>query len=152
MSSVLFNILREEKGLTYDVGVYYPIRELDSPFIVHASSSKDNAMETLVLLRKCWNDIQNSLLSKSELDLAKSKFRYNLAYNSQTISQRAERKAHLIGLNIDENYDLQNLNLIDSITKEDILRVSNLYLRRPFLSLCGPEEKLQQLLNLWISY
>ncbi len=46
MSSVLFNILREEKGLTYDVGIYYPIRELNAPFIIHASSSKDKAMET----------------------------------------------------------------------------------------------------------
>ena len=144
MSSVLFNILREEKGLTYDVGIYYPVRELNAPFIIHASSSKDKAMETLILIRKCWNNLQYSLLSNEELDLAKSKFRYNFAHNSQTISQRAERKAHLIGLNIDENYDLQILNLIDSITKEDIIRVSGLYLKWPFLSLCGPEDKLNQ--------
>ena len=150
MSSVLFNILREEKGLTYDVGIYYPIRELNAPFIIHASSRKDKAMETLILLRKCWNNLQDSLLSNEELDLAKSKFRYNFAHNSQTISQRAERKAHLIGLNIDENYDLQILNLIDSITKEDIIRVSSLYLKWPFLSLCGPEDKLNQLRDFWI--
>ena len=150
MSSVLFNILREEKGLTYDVGIYYPIRELNAPFIIHASSRTNKAMETLILLRKCWNNLQDSLLSNEELNLAKSKFRYNCAYNSQTISQRAERKAHLIGLNIDENYDLQNLNLIDSITKEDIIRVSSLYLKWPILSLCGPEENLNQLRDFWI--
>ena len=150
MSSVLFNILREEKGLTYDVGIYYPVRELNAPFIIHASSSKDKAMETLILIRKCWNNLQYSLLSNEELELAKSKFRYNFAYNSQTISQRAERKAHLIGLNIDENYDLQILNLIDSITKEDIIRVSSLYLKWPVLSLCGPEDKLNQLRDFWI--
>jgi len=150
MSSVLFNILREEKGLTYDVGIYYPVRELNAPFIIHASSSKDKAMETLILIRKCWNNLQYSLLSNEELELAKSKLRYNFAYNSQTISQRAERKAHLIGLNIDENYDLQILNSIDSITKEDIIRVSSLYLKWPFLSLCGPEDKLNQLRDFWI--
>ncbi len=150
MSSVLFNILREEKGLTYDVGIYYPVRELNAPFIIHASSRKDNAMETLILIRKCWNNLQYSLISNEELDLAKSKFRYNFANNSQTISQRAERKAHLIGLNIDENYDLQILNLIDSITKEDIIRVSSLYLKWPFLSLCGPEDTLNQLRDFWI--
>ena len=150
MSSVLFNILREEKGLTYDVGIYYPVRELNAPFIIHASSSKDKAMETLILIKKCWNNLQYSLLSNEELDLAKSKFRYNFAHNSQTISQRAERKAHLIGLNIDENYDLQILNLIDSITKEDIIRVSSLYLKWPVLSLCGPEDKLNQLRDFWI--
>ena len=150
MSSVLFNILREEKGLTYDVGIYYPVRELNAPFIIHASSSKDKAMETLILIRKCWNNLQYSLLSNEELELAKSKLRYNFAYNSQTISQRAERKAHLIGLNIDENYDLHILNLIDSITKEDIIRVSGLYLKWPFLSLCGPEDKLNQLRDFWI--
>ena len=150
MSSVLFNILREEKGLTYDVGIYYPVRELNAPFIIHASSSKDKAMETLILIKKCWNNLQHSLLSNEELDLAKSKFRYNFAHNSQTISQRAERKAHLIGLNIDENYDLQILNLIDSISKEDIIRVSSLYLKWPVLSLCGPEDKLNQLRDFWI--
>jgi len=150
MSSVLFNILREEKGLTYDVGIYYPVRELNAPFIIHASSRKDNAMETLILIKKCWNNLQYALLSNEELNLAKSKFRYNFAHNSQTISQRAERKAHLIGLNIDENYDLQILNSIDSITKEDIIRVSNLYLKWPVLSLCGPEDKLNQLRDFWI--
>lgn len=150
MSSVLFNILREEKGLTYDVGIYYPVRELNAPFIIHASSRKDKSMETLILIKKCWNNLQYSLLSNEELDLAKSKFRYNFAHNSQTISQRAERKAHLIGLNIDENYDLQILNSIDSITKEDIIRVSSLYLKWPVLSLCGPEDKLNQLRHFWI--
>ena len=103
MSSILFNILREEKGLAYDVGVYHPIRELNAPFIIHASSSKDKALETLTLLLKCWNDLQNSLISNDQLNLAKSKFRYNMAYNSQTIAQKAERKAYLIGMQIKEN-------------------------------------------------
>ena len=134
------------------------VKEFEIKDILNAVNSiskmgrdKDKAMETLILLRKCWNNIQDSLLSNEELNLAKSKFRYNFAHNSQTISQRAERKAHLIGLNIDENYDLQNLNLIDSITKEDIIRVSGLYLKWPLLSLCGPEDKLNQLLDYWIN-
>ncbi len=151
MSSILFNILREEKGLAYDVGVYHPIRELNAPFIIHASSRKDKALETLTLLLKCWNDLQSSLISNDQLNLAKSKFRYNMAYNSQTIAQKAERKAHLIGMQINENYDSTNLDLIDFISKEDILRVSKLYLNRPFLSICGPGDQLNPLIKFWHS-
>ena len=39
-------------------------------------------------------------LIEEELHLAKAKYKGNMAYNSQTISQRAERKVHLIGMNM----------------------------------------------------
>ncbi|KGG15134.1 MULTISPECIES: M16 family metallopeptidase [unclassified Prochlorococcus] len=149
MSSVLFQRLREEKGLAYDVGIYQPVREFDAPFLIHASSTKEKAMETLINIKECWMNSQTKLISESELELAKAKFKGNIAHNSQTISQRAERKAHLIGLQINEDYDLQNLKRIEHIDNLEILRVAQLYLKDPILSLCGPIEVINKLSDYW---
>ena len=151
MSSLLFRKLREENGLTYDVGVYHPIREFEAPFMIHASSSKEKSVLSLELLKKCWEDIQNIEISKEELNLAKAKFKGNIAYNSQTISQRAERKAHLIGINMNSNTDLCNLERLDSITNNEIKECAYKYFKQPILSISGPEEYIKRLTEAWIS-
>ena len=150
MSSLLFKKLREENGLTYDVGVYHPIRELEAPFMVHASSSKEKSVLALKLLKKCWEDIQNIDISQEELYLAKAKFKGNLAYNSQTISQRAERKVHLIGMNMNKNTDSYNLKRLNYITANELKECALKYFKQPILSISGPKENIDILSDLWI--
>ncbi len=150
MSSLLFKLLREENGLSYDVGTYYPIRELESPFIIHASSSKEKSMSTLICLKESWERIQSDLISEEELKLAKVKFCSNISHNSQTISQRTERKAHLIGLLMKEDHDIDILSRVKSITREDIQLAACRHLKNPLLSLSGPEYILNKLAEYWI--
>ncbi len=151
MSSVLFKTLREKNGLAYDVGAYHPIREYESPFLIHASSSNKKSLLSLKLLKKCWEDIQNIEISEEELDLAKSKFKGNLAYNSQTISQRAERKAHLIGIKVNSNIDYNNLGRLEHITTEEIRICALKYFKKPLLSISGQKEYLDKLSQIWIA-
>ncbi len=149
MSSILFRTLREKNGLAYDVGVYNPIREFNAPFLIHASSSKEKSMATLQLLIKCWNDILNKSLLDDELDLAKAKFRGNLAHNSQTISQRAERKVHLLGLRMNPNHDIINLKKLTSITSKEIIESARNHLSKPLLSLVGSKDIINNLSEYW---
>ncbi len=150
MSSLLFRTLREKNGLTYDVGVYHPIREYQAPFLIHASSRKDKSLLTLKLLIKCWLDIRNKYLSKEELKLAKAKFIGNISHNSQTISQRSERKAHLIGLRMNANYDTESIKRLERITSEDIQESAINHLNQPILSLVGPKDSLIELQKYWL--
>ena len=126
-----------------------PVRELESPFIVHASSSKEKARRTLKIIKECWDNLQKETLSKEELELAKAKLLGNIAHSSQTISQRAERKAHLIGINISDNHDEELIEKIKSITINDIHYAAIKHLKNPILSLSGPKNCLKDLTTYW---
>ena len=149
MSSVLFRILREENGLSYDVGLYHPIREYQAPFLIHASSSTEKAKLTLKKIFQCWKNIIKHPISDQELTLAKAKFLGNIAHNSQTISQRAERKAYLMGLGLNINHDLNSIQILKKITSEELLDSASKYLKHPILSLCGPKDELENLKAYW---
>jgi len=149
MSSLLFKRLREDNALAYDVGVYHPIREYKSPFVIHASTSKEKALLSLKLLLKSWEEILKEPLSDQEIALARAKFKGNLAHNSQTISQRAERKAQLIGFNMSESHDAESLEEIKYISSQALVESARRHLQNPLLSLCGPEMTIKELAGYW---
>ena len=43
MSAALFKLFREKNGITYDLGVFNPIRSGNAPFLVYLSVSNKNA-------------------------------------------------------------------------------------------------------------
>ena len=145
MSSVLFKKLREDRGMAYEVGVYFPIRELESPFFIHASTTIDKSLITLDILKECWNTFLSQPMTTKEINLARAKFRGNIAHNSQSIAQRAERKVHLQGLKMNECHDKEMLKKIDSISSKEILEAARKHLQSPCLSLCGPSEAITKL-------
>ncbi len=147
MSCLLFQTLREKYGVAYEVGVYNPARELISPFIFHASTTEDKANHTLQLLIDCWFSVINKPITEEELKLARAKFKGQLAHSSQYISQQAERKAHLLGLRLKENLDEFNLIQIQSISRLDIQRCAEKYLKKPLISICGPQKTVEKLSN-----
>ena len=65
MSSILFKVFRENNGLTYEAGVFYPSRKFNAPFSIYLSVSERNASLTLNLLLTIWDD----LLSKKYLKM-----------------------------------------------------------------------------------
>ena len=50
MSAALFKLFREKHGITYDLGVYYPIRSGNAPFLIYLSVSNDKALFAFELL------------------------------------------------------------------------------------------------------
>tara|TARA_Y100001968_G_C19402262_1_gene741647 strand:+ start:352 stop:1611 length:1260 start_codon:yes stop_codon:yes gene_type:complete len=149
MSSKLFIKLREEHGVAYDVGIYHPIREGETPFVIHASTSIKKAIFTLNLLKDEWNDLIHNTITEEDLELAKAKFKGQVAHSSQTVGQRAERKAHLLGQNLHENYETEILKKLQSITSKDLQEVGQKHLEKPLLSLCGPQKILLKLSREW---
>ena len=149
MSSLLFRELREKHGVAYDVGVHHPTREGAAPFLLHVSTSEDKALLTLQLLQNIWESIKQSPLDEDELELARAKFRGHIAHGSQTVSQRAERRAMLRVLGLGDNYDVQSIEKVESITSVDIQTTAQRYLHQPLLSLCGPEPTIKGLATYW---
>ena len=62
MSSVLFKLFREKNGLTYEVGVYYPFRKENSPFLIYLSVSNKNALLAFEILSELWEELLSSLI------------------------------------------------------------------------------------------
>ena len=149
MSSILFTELREKHGVAYDVGIHHPVREGAAPFLMHASTSEEKASMTLQFLQKIWSDVERKLLSKDELNLARAKFRGQIAHGSQTVGQRAERRAQLRWLHLGDNYDIQCLDAIESITSQNLQDIAHKYLKAPLLSLCGPEDTIKKISQIW---
>ena len=149
MTSLLFKILREKYGVVYEVGLHHPVRELKSPFVIHASTSQEKALLTFRLMKECWNKILTVPLTEKELELAKSKYKGQLAHSLQSISQRAERKSHLLGIGLTADYDNKTFSKINNLTSKELIKCSNLHLQNPLLSICGPQLSLNKLEKMW---
>ena len=149
MSSLLFKVLREKHGVVYEAGVYHPIRENQAPFIMHASTTEDKAILTLKLLKECWEKILNSEISPEELDLVKIKYRGQVAHSMQSVSQRAEHKAHLLGIGLTKDHDKEVLLRLDNISSKEIKDAANKYLQGPVLSVCSNKEVIRKISKDW---
>ena len=149
MSSLLFKVLREKYGVVYEAGVYHPIRENQTPFIMHASTSEEKGNMTLQLLKECWEEIINNEISPEELDLVKIKYRGQIAHSLQSISQRAEHKAHLLGIGLSKDHDKEILQRLESITSKEIKDAANRYLKNPLLSVCSNREVIRKIVKDW---
>ena len=149
MSSLLFKVLREKYGVVYEAGVYHPIRENQIPFIMHASTTEEKAIITLQLLKECWEKIINNEISPEELNLVKTKYRGQMAHSLQSISQRAEHKAHLLGIGLTKDHDKEILLRLESITSKEIKDAANKYLKNPLLSVCSNKEVIRKIIKNW---
>ncbi len=149
MSSLLFKILRERYGVVYEAGIYHPIREKETPFIMHASTTEEKAILTLRLLQECWENIMDSEISPEELDILKMKYRGQIAHSLQSIGQKAEHKAHILGLGLKKDHDKEILFRLESVSSKEIRDAANKYLKRPSLSICSNEEVIQKVIKDW---
>lgn len=149
MSSLLFKVLREKYGVVYEAGVYHPIRENQTPFIMHASTSEEKGNMTLQLLKECWEEIINNEISPEELDLVKIKYRGQIAHSLQSISQRAEHKAHLLGIGLSKDHDKEILQRLERITSKELRDAANRYLKNPLLSICSNREVIRKIVKDW---
>ncbi len=149
MSSKLFKIFRESNGLTYDAGVFNPLRKNSSPFLIYLSSSTNNCLDTFNHLLDLWDQITSSLLSKEELDLAKIKLNTAILLSSQTTEEIINRKVQLLGLNMDPNLDEKLIEKISKINSSEILETVRKYLINPSLSISGKEKYCNQIKNIW---
>ena len=149
MSSLLFKVFRENNGLTYDSGVFYPSRKFSAPFLIYLSVSEENASSTLNLLISLWNDLLSNKLTNNELSLAKLKLKRSYLHNYRTCEDITFRKVKLLSLGMDPFYDEKVDNLLKEINSEQILKVSKRYLTYPCISFLGSKQVCNKLIGIW---
>ena len=149
MSSKLFKLFREKYGLTYDVGVYFPNRKLESPFLIYLSVSEKNSLIAFKILLKLWKSILTNLLSDDELNLAKIKLNASILNSSQTVEEIINRKVQLLGFGMNPNFEKNSIENIENISSKRILKTTKKYLEKPILSICGKEKSVNILKENW---
>jgi len=149
MSSLLFKVLREKHGVVYEAGIYHLIRQNQTPFIMHASTTEEKAILTLQLLKECWEKVIYTEIPAEELENLKIKYLGQLAHSLQSISQRAEHKAHLLGIGLKNDHEKKILMRIKSINSKEIMNAANKYLKDPSLSICSNNIVSQKISKYW---
>lgn len=149
MSARLFQVMREERGLAYDVGVHMPARCGAAPFVMHLSSSADRAEEATCCLLDEWSRLLEKPLSAAELELAQAKFRGQDAMGRQTCSQIADRLSLVLSHGLAENHVERTLERASRLTPDDLQQAALQWLRHPSLSLVGPAEGLEPAAAVW---
>ena len=149
MSAALFKLFREKHGITYDLGVYYPIRSGNAPFLIYLSVSNKNALFAFELLTSLWKDLLSNPLIETEIFLAKEKLKGSFLLSNQSLDEILQRKVQLISYGINPISE-KNLNSkIDEISPLDIIKLTNKYLSKPFLSISGNRKICLEINNNW---
>ena len=152
MSSRLFVVMREERGLAYDVGVHMPARMGATPFIWHLSSSADRAREACDCMLEEWQRMLETPLDPSALGLAKAKYIGQDAMGRQTCGQIADRQALVLGHGLGANYIEATLALAHQLTPDDLVGAAQRWLQQPALSVCGPGDAITGASDAWTSW
>ncbi len=149
MSSLLFQRLREDHGVAYDVAAHFPALSGPAPFVLMASSAEERSELALDLLLNIWDELREQPLSEAALELARAKYIGQLAQGLQTCSQRAERRVQLKAQGLPEDHDQRCVDALTGLTPSDIRNAAARWLGDPRLSLCGTAGALQQLERRW---
>jgi len=149
MSAALFKLFREKHGITYDLGVYYPIRSGNAPFLIYLSVSNKQALFAFELLSTLWKDLLFSPLTDAEIFLAKEKLKGSFLLGNQSLDEILQRKIQLVSYGISPISEIDLNSKIEEISSLDILRLSCKYFSKPFLSISGNEKICLEIFNRW---
>ncbi len=149
MSSRLFKVMREERGLAYDIGVSLPARCGPAPFVIHLSSSAERAKEASEALSQEWQRLLEVPLSEEELALALAKYQGQDAMGRQTCGQIAERQALLSSHALPLDHVERCLRQAPTLSGDDLQRAAKRWLQAPKLSLVGPAAAVEAACGHW---
>ena len=149
MSAALFKLFREKNGITYDLGVFNPLRNDNAPFLIYLSVSNKNAVFAFELLSSLWKNFLINPLDDSEIFLAKEKLKGSFLLGNQSLDEILQRRIQLISYGIKPISEIDLISKIDEISSLDIFNLINKYFSKPFLSISGNKKICLEINNRW---
>ena len=152
MSSRLFTILREEKGLVYSVGALNQSFFDTGNFVVHAGAGHGNIEETIRIILGEFRKLKGEDVKTEELERAKNAV---TGYLYMSLDSSSGIAGYIGGQELRLGRILtpeERLGLIKKVTAQDIRRVANDILKDETLNLAliGPfkdKEKFEKMLT-----
>ena len=149
MTASLFKLFREKNGITYDLGVFNPIRSGNSPFLIYLSVSNKNSLFAFELLSSLWKKLLSNPLIDIEIFLAKEKLKASFLLSQQSLDEILHRKIQLISYGLKPISEIDLNPKIDEISSLNILKLTNKYFSKPFLSISSNKKICQEIKTHW---
>ncbi len=145
MSSRLFNNLRDQQGLAYQVGSSMSANVNKGVFAVYIGTNPNTAMHSKSEMLKQINILKKEFVPDKELMEAKDKIMGNFILAQETNSE----KASSLGIFEASGRGFQYINefpsLIESVSASDVIRVANKYFDAPYLFvISGPQKTVNE--------
>lgn len=140
LSSRLFVELREKRGLAYDVSAFYPTRIDQSNLISYMGTSPENTAIAQAGLKAEVERLCETLLTETELQVAKNKLLGQYALGKQSNGEIAQIFGWYETLELGIDFDSLFPDQVNAVTSESIKEVAQKYLTKPYISLVGPIE------------
>lgn len=125
MSSVLFQKIRDERGLAYSVFAFHDAYRDSGVFGIYMATDKNRLGEAYNIVRKELSRVSTKRLSLMRLDQIKSQMRGQFSLSLEATASRMSRMARnemMLGKHVTV---AQTLKSIDRLTASDILAVAN---------------------------
>lgn len=145
MSSRLFNNLRDEQGLAYQVGSTFSGNVNKGVFAVYIGTNPATALHSKKELLKQINILKKEFVSDKELREAKDKIMGNFILAQETNTEKASALGWFEASGRGFEYINEFPSLIESVTPSDVIRIANKYFENPYLFvIVAPQKTLQQ--------
>ncbi len=145
MSSRLFNHLRDEQGLAYQIGSSYSGNVNKGVFAVYIGTNPATAAHSRKELLREIDVLKKEFVSDKELREAKDKILGNFILAQETNAEKAATLGVFEASGRGFEYINEFPSLIESVTASDVIRIANKYFDAPHLFvIVAPEKTLKE--------
>jgi len=88
-------------------------------------------------------------LTDAEIFLAKEKLKGSFLLGNQSLDEILQRKIQLISYGISQVSELDFISNINEVSSSDILKLTNKYFSKPFLSISGNKKICLEITEIW---
>lgn len=133
MSSRLFNHLRDQQGLAYQIGSVFSANMNKGFFITYIGTNPQRAEHAKNEMIREINVLKHEFVTQKELQAAKDKLIGNFILSQETNGEKASTIGWFVATNRGYDYDKKYPKLIQAVTPNDILSVANKYFSQPYV-------------------
>jgi predicted Zn-dependent peptidase len=138
MSSRLFRVLRDEHGLAYAVGSFYPTRREGSRLVIHVGTAPGNATRAERGILQEVDRLREAMVPADELERARTFLGGVLDLDLRTNARQSFYRGFFELMGVGPDYVERYHQLIEAVTSDDVRRVARRYLSEPAAAVVGP--------------
>lgn len=131
MSARLFQRLREERGLAYDVGTFFPSKKRGSAFVAYMGLQEDKIEEAKRGMLEAFEELRSAPMDRKELAQVTNYLKGTFILDHQTNSQRAHYLGWWEVLGIGTAFDARYLANLDRVTPAGVLKAAKRIFGQP---------------------
>ncbi|MBV9080366.1 MAG: insulinase family protein, partial [Elusimicrobia bacterium] len=145
MSARLFQTLREQQGLAYDVGTFYPSKRLGSAFVGYMGLQESKLEQARRGMLTSFEAVAKTAIPKEEVEQTQSYLKGGYILDHQTNSQRSHYLGWWEMLGLGYGFDQKYLTGLGKVTSADVLRAARaLFTRKPVIIEIRPKAKAKK--------